>query len=141
MIAPRPCCDTSAREGATISGSLPRTQWPSKVQSGQRPRLLLRGREKEQMRPALQAAMSFAAWICFLCSVQIITAVQAHSGPLHGTRHGGEAAAASTAQAGTRTLSGRIVTDKNESVGGLSILVRYPGGQQATVSDAEGNFH
>jgi len=67
------------------------------------------------MRPALQAAMSFAAWICFLCSVQIITAVQAHSGPLQGIRHGVEAAAASTAQAGTRTLSGRIVTDKNEA--------------------------
>src|SRR5215471_17793522 len=140
MIAPRPCCDTSAREGATISGSLPRTQWPSKVQSGQLPRLLLRGRDKEQMRQALQAAMSFAAWICFLSSVQIITAVQARSGPLQGTRHGGEAAAARTAQARTRTLSGRIVTDKNESVAGVSILISYPGGQQATVSDADGNF-
>jgi hypothetical protein len=34
-----------------------------------------------------------------------------------------------------------MVTDKDESVGGISILARYPGGQQAIVSDEDGNFH
>jgi len=39
-----------------------------------------------------------------------------------------------------RTLSGIIVTDSNESVAEVSVIVRYPSGQQKTVSDSEGNF-
>ncbi|HKF57960.1 MAG TPA: hypothetical protein VKJ45_21055, partial [Blastocatellia bacterium] len=92
------------------------------------------------MRQALQVAINVATWICFLFSVQMLTAVQAHSSPIQDPRHGVEVVAGTTAQARTRTLSGRIVTDKNESVAGVSILISYPGGQQATVSDADGNF-
>ncbi|HKP71708.1 MAG TPA: TonB-dependent receptor, partial [Pyrinomonadaceae bacterium] len=46
------------------------------------------------------------------------------------------------AQAGrhTRTLSGTILTQQNEAVAGVSILVRSASGELRTESDAEGNF-
>lgn len=39
-----------------------------------------------------------------------------------------------------RTLSGVIVTEKNESVAGVTVIVRSAFGEQKTVSDADGNF-
>jgi hypothetical protein len=44
------------------------------------------------------------------------------------------------AQTNARTFSGSIITDKNESVAGVSIVVRYAGGEQKTASDADGKF-
>lgn len=47
----------------------------------------------------------------------------------------------SHAQTGaTRILSGMILTDKNESVAGVTVIVRSPSGEQKTVSDGEGRF-
>ncbi len=43
-------------------------------------------------------------------------------------------------QKGARTLSGNIITDKDESVAGVSITVRYSSGEQRGISDAEGKF-
>lgn len=40
----------------------------------------------------------------------------------------------------TRTLSGTILTQQNETVAGVSILVRAPSGEQRAESDAQGNF-
>ncbi len=40
----------------------------------------------------------------------------------------------------TRTLSGTIVTPKNEAVAGVSVIVRSSAGEQKTVSDSEGEF-
>jgi hypothetical protein len=40
----------------------------------------------------------------------------------------------------TRTLSGTILTQQNETVAGVSILVRSAAGEQRAESDAEGNF-
>ncbi|HYP02583.1 MAG TPA: TonB-dependent receptor [Pyrinomonadaceae bacterium] len=40
----------------------------------------------------------------------------------------------------TRTLSGTVLTQQNEAVAGVSILVRYASGEQRIESDAEGNF-
>jgi outer membrane receptor protein involved in Fe transport len=39
-----------------------------------------------------------------------------------------------------RVLSGVIVTDKNESVAGASIIVRYSSGEQKALSEADGSF-
>src|SRR4051794_34879944 len=40
----------------------------------------------------------------------------------------------------TRTLSGVVVTDRDESVPGASIIVRYASGEEITVTDAAGKF-
>ena len=40
----------------------------------------------------------------------------------------------------TRTLSGVIVTDKNESVAGVTLIVRSSSGEQKAVSDDDGRF-
>ncbi|HEX8423201.1 MAG TPA: TonB-dependent receptor [Pyrinomonadaceae bacterium] len=40
----------------------------------------------------------------------------------------------------TRTLSGTIITQQNETVAGVSILVRSASGEQRVESDARGNF-
>jgi hypothetical protein len=48
-------------------------------------------------------------------------------------------ASAQTART-TRTLSGTILTQRNETVAGVSILVRSASGEQRAESDAEGNF-
>jgi outer membrane receptor protein involved in Fe transport len=40
----------------------------------------------------------------------------------------------------TRTFSGTIITDRNESVAGASIVIRYPGGEQTIATDAGGKF-
>jgi outer membrane receptor protein involved in Fe transport len=40
----------------------------------------------------------------------------------------------------TRTLSGVVVTDRNESVSGATITVRYGSGEMITASDAAGKF-
>src|SRR5262249_28586513 len=45
-----------------------------------------------------------------------------------------------TPRANARILSGTLLTEKNESVAGVSIVVRYPAGEQRAVTDAEGNF-
>ena len=39
-----------------------------------------------------------------------------------------------------RTLSGVIVTQKNEAVEGVSVIVSFPSGETETVSDVDGNF-
>jgi hypothetical protein len=48
---------------------------------------------------------------------------------------------AASSQTNARVLSGTTVTDKDESVAGVSITVRYAGGEQKAVSDADGHFH
>ncbi|HLL71925.1 MAG TPA: TonB-dependent receptor [Pyrinomonadaceae bacterium] len=50
------------------------------------------------------------------------------------------AIAAQQTQPTARTLSGTIITQQNERVAGVSILVRYASGEQRIESDAEGNF-
>src|ERR1043165_9852705 len=40
----------------------------------------------------------------------------------------------------TRTLSGVVVTDRDESVPGASIIVRYASGEIITITDAAGKF-
>lgn len=40
-----------------------------------------------------------------------------------------------------RTLSGVVVSDKNELVAGASVIVRAASGEQRAVSDADGSFH
>ncbi|MEN3334279.1 MAG: hypothetical protein V7641_3644 [Blastocatellia bacterium] len=40
----------------------------------------------------------------------------------------------------TRTLSGIVITDRDESVPGASIIVRYASGEEITISDAAGKF-
>jgi outer membrane receptor protein involved in Fe transport len=49
-------------------------------------------------------------------------------------------AAIAAQQTPPRTLSGTILTQQNERVAGVSILVRYASGEQRIESDAEGNF-
>ncbi|HYX42727.1 MAG TPA: hypothetical protein VE821_13565, partial [Pyrinomonadaceae bacterium] len=39
-----------------------------------------------------------------------------------------------------RTLSGIVLTDRDESVPGASIIVRYASGEEITISDAAGKF-
>ena len=48
--------------------------------------------------------------------------------------------AAQTAPRPTRTLSGTILTQQNERMAGVSILVRSASGEQRAESDAQGNF-
>jgi Carboxypeptidase regulatory-like domain len=43
-------------------------------------------------------------------------------------------------QAETRTLSGVVVTKKKQAVEGVTVVVRSAGGEQKTVTDADGNF-
>ena len=38
-------------------------------------------------------------------------------------------------------LAGVVITDKNESVEGATVIVRYASGEQRTVTDAQGGFH
>jgi hypothetical protein len=40
----------------------------------------------------------------------------------------------------SRTLAGVVVTARNEAVGGVTVTVRYPSGEQTAVSDADGQF-
>src|SRR5256885_1817409 len=40
----------------------------------------------------------------------------------------------------TRTLSGVVVTDRDEAVPGASIIVRYASGEIITITDAAGKF-
>src|SRR5215831_21290413 len=123
MMAPRPCRDTSVRDGATIPGSLPRSHGASSAAIGHGQRLL-RGNWEERMRRALQAAIRVEACICFLSFLQILVAGQVNGRPLQDRSRGADVGVASTRQTSTRILSGRMVTDKNESVGGVTILVR-----------------
>jgi hypothetical protein len=51
------------------------------------------------------------------------------------------AAIAAQQSPATRTLSGTILTQQNERVGGVSILVRSASGEQRAESDAQGNFN
>jgi outer membrane receptor protein involved in Fe transport len=40
----------------------------------------------------------------------------------------------------TRTISGTVVTDKNESVAAVSVIARYAYGEQKAITDEDGNF-
>jgi outer membrane receptor protein involved in Fe transport len=40
----------------------------------------------------------------------------------------------------TRTISGTVITYKNESVVGVSVIARYASGQQRSLTDGDGNF-
>src|SRR3954465_812092 len=41
----------------------------------------------------------------------------------------------------SRRVSGTVLTSQNEVVPGVSVLIRYPSGEQRVVSDASGRFN